>query len=166
MIEENGRVIRTQGELAWVETSRSSSCGSCSARGACGTGVLANVLGARVHQVEVLNPIAAEVGDEVVVGISESTLVRGSALLYLLPLLTLFGGAVLASVMAEQWMLEWGELPAVLGGLTGLWAGFYALQQYTRKQSGSACQATLLRRRAGLSRPVKFTPNTTQDEWT
>ena len=69
MIEENGVVAATEGESAWVETSRQSACGSCSATKGCGTGSLSRFFAGRAHRVRVRNPVGAKVGDEVVVGI-------------------------------------------------------------------------------------------------
>jgi sigma-E factor negative regulatory protein RseC len=76
MIEENALVVVTEGEDAWVETSRRSSCGSCEAKG-CGTGALSQVLGRRRQRLRVKNPIAAVVGEQVVLGITESALIKG-----------------------------------------------------------------------------------------
>lgn len=147
MIEEIGRVVRTTGEAAWVQTARRSSCGSCSARSGCGTGVLAGLFGARLHEVEVLNPIGARPGEEVIVGISESLLVRGSVMLYLLPLLALVAGALLAEGLAPQLGLAGSELPAILGGLAGLAAGFLWLRWRNRRWSSDPAQRAVILRR-------------------
>lgn len=147
MLEERGQVVRTAGDSAWVRTERRSSCGSCSARKGCGTGALAGVFSARAHEVEVLNPIGAAPGDEVIVGISESMLVRGSAAVYLLPLLTLMAGALLAEGMAPQLGLAGSDAPAILGGAVGLAAGFLWLyRRHRRRGRTAAAMAVILRR--------------------
>jgi sigma-E factor negative regulatory protein RseC len=157
MIEESGRVVRIEGEYAWVQTERRSSCGSCSARKGCGTGALAGLFGARVHEVEVHNPVGAQPGDDVVVGISESLLVRGSAMLYLLPLLTLVGGALLAEGLAAQLELASSDLPAILGGAAGLAAGFLWLRSRNRRWRGDpAHMAVILRQVAPPLAAVNF----------
>ncbi len=147
MIEESGEVVRTQGDSAWVRTLRRTSCGSCSARKGCGTGALAGLFGARAHEVEVLNPIGARIGDEVIVGISETLLVRGSVAVYLLPLLTLMAGALLAEGLAPQLGLAASDIPAIVGGLAGLAAGFFWLRRHNRRWGrDAACMAVILRR--------------------
>ena len=90
MIEENGQVVEVQGEFAWVEHERTSTCGSCSVRKGCGTSAIARVLGQRRVRLRVLNRINAAVGDQVVVGIAEQGLLRGSLAVYAMPLLGLF----------------------------------------------------------------------------
>lgn len=156
MIEESGRVMRTAGDSAWVQTERRSSCGSCSARKGCGTGALAGLFGARAHEVEVLNPIGAEPGDEVVVGISESLLVRGSAAVYLLPLLTLVAGALLAEGLAPQLGLAGSDAPAIVGGLVGLGTGFLWLRRRNRRWSGDQTHRPVILRRATPTATVNF----------
>ncbi|GAB4300539.1 MAG: hypothetical protein Kow0096_20660 [Thiohalomonadaceae bacterium] len=148
MIEERGRVVRTAGESAWVQTARRSSCGGCSARSGCGTGALAGLFGARLHEVEVLNPIGARPGEDVIVGIGESLLVRGSVTLYLVPLLALVAGALLAERLAPQLGLTGSELPAILGGLAGLAAGFFWLRWRHRRWSGDTTYKAVILRRA------------------
>jgi len=149
MIEESGRVVRTAGDSAWVQTERRSSCGSCSARKGCGTGALAGLFGARTHEVEVRNPIGARPGEEVVLGISESLLVRGSVAVYLVPLLSLVAGAVLAEGLAPQLGWAGNDAPAISGGVAGLAAGLLWLRRRNRRWSGSpAHMAVILRRNA------------------
>ena len=124
MIEESARVQRCEGEFAWVETQRKSSCGSCGARKGCGTGALSQVFGRRMQSLKVHNPIAAQPGDAVVLGIEEGVLLKGSVAVYLLPLLTLIGGGLLGQALAPQWLLdpEWfSMILAILGLFGGLW---------------------------------------------
>lgn len=156
MIEESGRVVRTAGESAWVQTTRRSSCGNCSARSGCGTGALAGLFGARLHEVEALNPIGAQPGEDVIVGISASLLVRGSVMLYLVPLLALGAGALLAEGLAPQLDLADSELPAILGGCAGLAAGFFWLRWRNRRWSGDATRKAVILRRAAQSVTVNF----------
>jgi len=93
MIEETGQIVDVEGAFAWVETERSSTCGSCAVRQGCGTGAIAKVLGQRRVRLRVLNRIEARVGDYVVIGVSESGLLRGSLAVYAVPLSGLFAGA-------------------------------------------------------------------------
>lgn len=106
MISERATVVAVEGERAWIETARQSTCGSCGSQSSCGTSALAKVFGNRPLQVEVTNPIHAPVGSEVTIAVSEQGLMSGAARLYLLPLLALF-----LSIAGLQWLLpqlaEW-----------------------------------------------------------
>lgn len=131
MIEETALVVAAEGEYAWVETQRRSSCGSCAANKGCGTGALSKILGGRSQRLKVLNPVHAKPGDQVVLGIREQDLLKGSLAVYMLPLLTMFGGALLGEVLAPQWGGD-AETLGVLFGVLGLGAGFLWLRRYNR----------------------------------
>jgi sigma-E factor negative regulatory protein RseC len=133
MIEENAHVVETEGEYAWVETERRSSCGSCSAKG-CGTGALSKILGRRVQRLKVLNPVDAQPGDEVVLGIQEEVLLKGSLAVYIVPLVAMLAGGLLGEVLAPQWGSDGEGLSALLG-LIGLVVGFLWLNRYNRSLS-------------------------------
>jgi sigma-E factor negative regulatory protein RseC len=98
MIEETGRVLSIEEGFADVETIRTSSCTSCRARHGCGHHAIAQVSSANRMRMRAIDPIAVEVGQEVVVGIPEDTLLQASAWMYLVPLLGLVGGAILPSL--------------------------------------------------------------------
>lgn len=129
MIEESARVISVEGERIWVETQRKSVCGSCSAQKGCGTATLEKVLGKRRTQVMVISQVTVSPGDEVVIGIQESALLRGALALYGIPLLLMLLGAVIA----EAVILSQTELPVVMGALLGLLAGLFYVALFSRK---------------------------------
>ncbi len=158
MIEESARVVDTEGEYAWVETERRSSCGSCSAKG-CGTGALSKILGRRQQRLKVLNPIDAKPGDDVVLGIREQALLKGSIAVYIVPLLTLLAGALLGEGLAPQWGSD-SEALSLLFGLLGLAAGFYWLHRYNRGLAGDArFMAVILRTSASHPTVQKISVN-------
>lgn len=150
MIEESGRVIRVEDDHAWVETQRKSVCGSCSASKGCGTSVLGKVLGQRRSYVRVLNPVGAKLGDEVVVGLGERAFVTGSLAVYAIPLLTLLVGAIVGEWLGVA--NDWGDLAAVIGGLSGLAAGFGWLWLFARRVGADTrYQPVILRRVVSLA---------------
>ncbi|WPC06279.1 SoxR reducing system RseC family protein [Pseudomonas benzenivorans] len=101
MIEESGRVVAVEAGAVWVETLRKSTCSSCSVSAGCGQGVLERLgVGGRRGHVRALSDLSLSVGDAVVIGIREDLLVRGSLLVYLVPLMGLFAAALLAERMA------------------------------------------------------------------
>lgn len=133
MIEETAHVVETKGEYAWVETERRSSCSSCTVKG-CGTGALSNVLGKRSQRLKVLNPIDAKPGEDVVVGIREQDLLKGSLAVYIVPLLLMLMGAMLGELLAPQWGSE-SEALSLIFGLLGLIGGFFWLHRYNHALS-------------------------------
>jgi sigma-E factor negative regulatory protein RseC len=130
MIEERATVVRVEGVHAWVETQRHSACGQCGARSGCGTATLAKVLGRRRTQLRVLNPVGAETGDEVTVGIREQALLRGSLAVYAVPLLLMIALAMLGGLIAGDSTYREG-LSVAFGGL-GLLAGLVWMALFSR----------------------------------
>lgn len=125
MLETEGVVIFAEGGDAVVETSRVSACGSCSSSQSCGTTSLSQLLGAKINSFKVLNPVGADVGDRVVIGVEESVLLKSSTILYVLPLVCLLAGAVIGDVLAQVSMKD---VYSACGAGLGLVVGFFALK--------------------------------------
>ena len=147
MIEETGQVVAVQGDFAWVESERSSTCGGCSVRNGCGTAALARVLGKRPVRLRVLNPVNARVHDTVVVGIAESGLVRGSLAVYIAPLAAFLCGAVAGQFVGNYFLAVGSDVAAICGAVAGLGAGFAWLRRFSRATAADASyQPVILRR--------------------
>lgn len=141
MIEEQGRVVAVEPGAVWVETLRKSTCSSCSVKAGCGQGLL-DQLGAsgRRGYVRALSGLQLAVGDVVIIGVREDLLVRGSLLVYLLPLLGLFAVAGLAEQLglSEPWV--------ILGALLGFLLACCAVRWRSRVTAGDpALQPVVLR---------------------
>lgn len=147
MIEEVGVVTACAGDHAWVHTRRQTTCGNCGARQGCGTAVLAKVLGRSFSTVRALNTAHAREGDRVVIGLSEQALLRGSAAVYLAPLLSMVVMALVGEALAPQWFGYRSELLSIAFGLCGLALGFIWLYLFGRKiRQDGAYQPVVLRR--------------------
>jgi sigma-E factor negative regulatory protein RseC len=122
MIEADARVLSISGGRVQVEAEagRSSSCGHCNAAGSCGVSLFARLSGKRRVQVDAFSDLDVRVGDRVVVGLPERVMTIGSIRLYLLPLLGLFGGALLGQALDKAIFIDAGEPCAIIGGLLGL----------------------------------------------
>lgn len=143
MIEEAGRVVALESGAVWVETLRRSGCGRCDEPGGCGNGALARRARDKVGHVLALTDQTLAVGDEVLVGVPEQAVLRGTLLIYVLPVLSLMGGA-LAGAMALP-----GDVGTVLGLLAGLLAGFAAVRVLSsRAARDPAVQPVIIRRLA------------------
>jgi sigma-E factor negative regulatory protein RseC len=150
MLEESVVVTAREGEFARVETRRSTACGGCAAKSACGTSVLAKVWGNRRASLRVLNPIDAGPGEKVIIGLEESTLTRASFVFYLVPLLSLILAAILGREFAGWLNLSAVEPVSMLSGLLGLLLGLVWLRHYaTRTSHDRRHQAVILRRAGG-----------------
>lgn len=83
---------------AWVRTTRSSACESCSSRDVCqgegGSG--------KEMEVEALNTADARVGDRIVLNIKTTSLLKATFLLYIFPVLAMIGGALLGQSVAAM----------------------------------------------------------------
>lgn len=126
MIEEAGIVVAVDTDGVWVATQRKSTCGSCSAKAACGHGLL-NSLSAdkKPHRIKVQTDLLLREGDQVTLGISEQSLVRGAFLVYIMPLLLMFVAALTADALhvSEPWVI----FSAALGFLGGaVWVRLYS----------------------------------------
>lgn len=99
---EEGIVIAEGIQTAWVKTTRSSSCKSCSARNSCS--IQDN--GKSVH-VEALNLAGARTGDQVVLFVEGGFLLKAAFLMYVFPIICMLAGALLGAYLAEPW--GWSE---------------------------------------------------------
>lgn len=153
MIEESGQVVEVQGEFAWIESERTSTCGGCAVRKGCGTSAIAKVLGQRRVRLRVLNRINASVGDNVVIGIAESGLVRGSLAVYAAPLLGLFAGALAGQLLGTQVFVMSSDWLAIGGAISGFVAALIWLKRFSRRtEKDTAYQPVVLRQQIRIGK--------------
>jgi sigma-E factor negative regulatory protein RseC len=151
MLEETGRVVAVDGEFAWIESERTSTCSGCAARRGCGTGAIAKVLGRKRMQLRVVNNIDAGIGDYVVIGIAESGVVRGSLAVYAVPLAGLFAGALAGQAAGAWFGAGTTDLPSIAGAVAGLAGGLAWLGRFSRATvADPSYQPVLLRRETRL----------------
>ncbi|WP_372964772.1 SoxR reducing system RseC family protein [Marinobacter sp.] len=139
MITETGKVVALDSGWAWVQTIQTSACQSCSARSGCGQRALAAVSGGRANQILVENTAGANLGDEVVIGVDEQSLLTASLAVYGLPLVLM----VLMSIAGYRW-LGGTDLAAIVAAFTGLGAGFWAVRHW-QSRSGDRFQPRMIR---------------------
>jgi len=120
MIEQTAKVLRVDNDNVLIEVQRQTACGSCSAKSGCGKTLLDNVFKTQPMQVEILNTLGAKENDNVIVGLDESGFVQASFFLYIIPLLTMLGFAIIAS---EIFANSDTELFVVIAGMLGLFSG-------------------------------------------
>lgn len=147
MLVETGRVVAIEADAIWVETIRQSTCGSCAARQGCGHGLLNRMADGRSGYVRVLRgePPAdgghCAVNDQVRISIPEAVILRGSMIVYMLPLLSMLLGAALAGALDA----DHAEAMAAAGAAVGLGLGFAVVRWHAwRHRHDRALQPTLL----------------------
>lgn len=91
--------MSVEGDQLFLEAETRSSCQGCEVKSGCGTSVLSKWVGKKFTRFQAKNTIDARVGDQVVVGLSETALLRGSFSIYLIPLLGMIIVAVLADLL-------------------------------------------------------------------
>ncbi len=135
-VTETGRVVAIEADGAWVETIRASTCGSCSARKGCGHGLLNRAADGRYGYIRVLPGTLAladlAVDDQVRFAIPGSVIVRGSLVVYALPLLLLLCGAVTGSQFAIAMNTAQVDLYALAGGGLGFTLGAFIVRWHAR----------------------------------
>ena len=156
MIEERVVVTHSEGEIVLVRAERQSACGQCSVKGGCGTSVLSKWLSPKMTQVRALNNINAQVGDTVVIGFSEESLLKGAFVVYLLPLLSMIIFSVCTHLLVPT-TTNYHELYVLLSGVVGLiMAGLILKFFYHRTQKDKRYQPIVLRK---VSKPISISNN-------
>lgn len=157
MIEEQAQVVAIDDSLVWVEAQRNSSCARCAANKGCGNAVFQKLFGNKqnvfpVSYDELSQSSSVKVGDEVVIGIEENTLVKNSLIVYAVPILSILIFAAVGETFANHSVSISKDLASVSGALIGFIISIVGLRWYDRvsgrKNRG---QPVLLRRVNGLN---------------
>lgn len=130
MAQATGKVIGIE-KNGWarVITERTGACSSCQTKQNCHSCLTHAKIEARV-----LNAAGAKPGDLVTVGIKTETLLKGAAVLYLVPVLGLLMGALAGPAIGI--ILSLGETASsLLFGFAGFAAGFIIVFWYSKKMS-------------------------------
>lgn len=140
MLETPAIVLKTEAQAALVEADFGGGCGSgMCAKGGCGTAILAQMFSQQPRSpLRVANPIQAGIGERVIVGVEEGSLLRATLLAYLLPLVLFVAGAIAAGRFLG------GDAASALGGLAGLSLGWIGARILSRRPRGA--QPVILRR--------------------
>jgi sigma-E factor negative regulatory protein RseC len=118
MIEEYAIVTKSAGTTATLEIERRTACGLCGQKRGCGNATWGKMLGHDSHDFTAENQINAQVGDSVVVGIDEQAVLNSAFFLYVVPLVGLLIGTLLADYLFKN------QFYVILGAVLGLVLGF------------------------------------------
>ena len=129
MLKESGRVVAVDQDSLWVETIQKSTCGSCVAQKGCGQSLLSR-LGAKPVYLRVLlegRPAHKyKVDDTIQLGIADNLVVKGSLVIYLLPLLAMLVFTLIAHTVIAY------EIATVLSAIIGFFLGSFLVYWYAK----------------------------------
>lgn len=151
MIKQTAMVTRTEHDIAYVKTIRESTCGQCGVQKGCGTSVFSKVLGNKFSELTVLNPIHAETGDMVILGMRESVLINSALLMYMFPLLMMFGGAIAVTVISQWLDLSLGQPWIIVSSFSSFLVAFLVIKKISKKHIGDKRFQPVILNKATLS---------------
>ncbi|MCG3168810.1 MAG: hypothetical protein CALGDGBN_00317 [Pseudomonadales bacterium] len=138
------RVVAVGDGEVRVVADQQAACGGCSVAAGCGSRRLASRGASAATAVRIDGTVALAIGDLLEVGIDGAALTRAAALFYLLPLLGLASGALLAG------LLQWSNGPALLAGMAGFAAAFPVCRRLHGARGSAALRPVFVRK---LDRP-------------
>jgi len=133
MIEEQAQVVDISGDLLVLQAQTKSSCGSCAAKKGCGTSVLSKVVGRKFTRFQAENSVEAKVGDTVIVGISEQALLRGSLMMYIIPIMGMLVFALVSDHLLDL-PVKNRDLLIAAAGIAGLVSGSLLSRWYFQRR--------------------------------
>lgn len=125
MMEEMAKVLsnRTDGWVT-VEVQVKNACNHCDNTESCGTSAVASAFSPKVQIFSIQSDKDYQAGQLLKLGLPESVILKAAALVYLLPLLGLFVGASLATLLLPYLLAEVSDLhimPVALFGAVMAW---------------------------------------------
>lgn len=115
LVEGFARVVAVQGGDIVLEPEQTTACGHCVSSTVCGIGSNASRIHAR--RFTMVNTMGLGIGDRVVVGVSESSLLRASIVAYGLPLVAMLTGMIVGQQSTGE------DVWAMAGAAAGLAIG-------------------------------------------
>jgi len=140
MSAERGIVENVEPGWAWVKTKRSSACASCSSHHHCSM-----VEGGDRMVVKAQNTAQAKKGDEVELYLSTKTKLKGTAIVYLLPVFGVFVGAFSATPLSKALGLN-PSLGMAVFTLTGLVIAVFLMRYLANRMDSNQALTPLVKR--------------------
>jgi sigma-E factor negative regulatory protein RseC len=140
MSAERGIVENVEAGWAWVKTKRSSACASCDSRHHCSA-----VEGGDQMLIKAQNTVNAKKGDEVELYLSTKTKLKGTAIVYLLPVFGIFAGAFSANPLSEALGLN-PSLGMAVFTLTGLILAVFLMRSLANRMAANQALTPLVKR--------------------
>lgn len=92
-------VLRVDSQRVTVGCQQETSCGHCSSRNNCGTGIVSKALPGKEHQWQLTTDTKLHVGELVEIGLPEKNVLQSALVVYMVPLLFLILGAGMSEAL-------------------------------------------------------------------
>jgi sigma-E factor negative regulatory protein RseC len=126
MIEETGIVTKTDGIMARVAVQKKGTCEGCAVKGVCETQ-------GEGAEIEAINTVHAKVGQTVKISIKPQVYLKGTMLVYGIPLIALIAGAIFGKNIGELYFRETSsDLVAAIAGFGSLILSFLFIKIWAR----------------------------------
>jgi len=124
-VEQPATVVSIQEATVTLSTIRLNTCQQCSMKAGCGQRMLNQASSCQRSQIELPKPahVSLTIGQEVQVAIPQSTFIRASLWVFLMPLLVMFAAAYVAQYLALS------EPAIAIVGLVGLGGGLLFMRR-------------------------------------
>ncbi len=132
MIEESATVVAIENDNITVTSELKSTCSGCKQIDNCGSGQVAKAFPQKQLSLTVKSTIPLQLGDKVIIGLSESALLSSAWQVYLLPLFGLLSAAWLGEWLVNNNILG-HEFYAIIFAVVGGYAGFLLAKQQQSK---------------------------------
>lgn len=146
MIEEVATVVSIDGDEITVQSTIKSTCHSCHQQENCGSGQIAKAIPHKALTTKLTTSLALNVGDEVVLGLPEGSILSSAFEVYMLPLF----GLVLFAAFGQFSLVElyhFHELFALFFAVLGAILGFFiAKYRQSSNQTSIALQPKIMRK--------------------
>lgn len=127
MIEEEGIVMETSGDLARVAVLAKSACEKCAAAGTCHPGGDDSLM-------EAANPLQAKKGQKVKVVLAPQVYLKAAIIIYGIPAAVFVAAAIVAKNLTQRSLGEQSsDLWAFLAGAACLVVSFFFIRRYNKK---------------------------------
>lgn len=124
-VEQPATVVDLKDGIVTLSTIKLNTCQQCSMKAGCGQRLLNQASSCKRSQIELDQPdsLSLQVGQEVRVAIPQSTFIRASLWVFLVPLLCMLSGAFVAQNLLQS------EAAIALTGLAGLGLGILLMRR-------------------------------------
>jgi len=132
MLEETGIVTKVDGNMAMVLVQKKSACDGCSVEGAC----KATPEG---MEIEALNAVHAKVGQRVKILMTPGEYLKGTIIVYGIPLIVFIAGAIFGKNIGEKYFTDMNsDIIAAITGFVSLLLSLAAARIWSRKRESKA----------------------------
>ncbi|TXH74906.1 SoxR reducing system RseC family protein [Thiobacillus sp.] len=152
-IETRVRVLSVSGGKVWVEAASQQGCAACHSQSSCGVSGLGKFFSRNKPPVALACDLSVRPGEELVLNLSESDLLRAGLLGYVLPTMLAVAGAVAAS------LFKLGDAAAAAAMAAGFAVGLAIARGFARAPRIEISNSAAFQAATFPIIPIKETPH-------